>query len=134
MKFCQKHEDGGIIILDNLNKKEMNNPRVQAMFKRSRRNILPFFINSQDFYELAKRTIRGNVYHCFKPNSFRDVKNLYQDKASMDMIIIEFKNLTNNSWDEKKHPALTFDMTEYKYTGRYRLGLDIIFTPDSSLF
>ena len=33
LKFPQEYEDGGIIILDDLNKKEMNDPRVQAMFK-----------------------------------------------------------------------------------------------------
>ena len=33
-KFPQEYEDGGIIILDYLNEKEMNDPRVQAMFKR----------------------------------------------------------------------------------------------------
>ena len=33
-KFPQEYDDGGINILDDLNKKEMNDPRVQAMFKR----------------------------------------------------------------------------------------------------
>ena len=38
----QDYHDGGIIILDDLNEKEMNDPRVQAMFKRSRHNNYPF--------------------------------------------------------------------------------------------
>ena len=61
----------------------MNDPRVQALFKRSRHNNLSIFINSQNYYKLPKGTIRanGNVYHIFKPNNFRDVQNLYQDKA-----------------------------------------------------
>ena len=64
----------------------MNNPRVQAMFKRSKDNILSIFIISQDYYELPKRTVRanGNNYHIIKPNNFRDVQNLYQGKAKMD--------------------------------------------------
>ena len=63
------------------------------MFKRSRQNNLSIFILSQDYYELPKRTIRanGNIYHIFKTNNFRDVQNLYQDKASMDMTPNEFK-------------------------------------------
>ena len=91
-KFPQEYEDGGIIILDDLNEKEMNDARVQAMFKRSRQNNLSFFIISQDYYEEPKRTIRanGNVYHIFKPNKFRDVQNLYQDKASIDMTLNEY--------------------------------------------
>ena len=71
----------------------MNHPRVQAMLKRSRHNILSVFIINQDYYELPKRTIKANgiVYHIFKPNIFRDVQNFYQDKAVMDMSLNEFK-------------------------------------------
>ena len=81
----------------------MNNPRVQAIIKRSRHNILSIFITSEDYYELPKRTIRanGNIYHIFKPNNFRDVQNLHQDKASLDMKRNEFKLLTSTRWNEK---------------------------------
>ena len=50
LKFSQEYEDDGIIILDDINEKEMNNPRVQAMFKRSRHNNLSIFLISQDYY------------------------------------------------------------------------------------
>ena len=46
LKFPQEY-DGGNIILDDLNEKEMNDPRVQAMFKRSRHNNLSLIIISQ---------------------------------------------------------------------------------------
>ena len=71
----------------------MNDPRAQARFKRSRPSNLSNFIISQDYYELPKRTIRanGNIYHIFKPNNFRVVQNLYQDKGSMDMNLNGFK-------------------------------------------
>ena len=61
----------------------MNDPQVQALFKRSRHNILSIFIIGQDYYELSKRTIRanGNMNLIFKPNNYRDVQNLYQDKS-----------------------------------------------------
>ena len=83
-------------------KKERNDTRVQAMFKRSRHNNLSIFIISQDYYELPKRTIRanGNIYRKFKPNIFRDVQNLYQDKASMGMNLNEFKYLTSTCWNK----------------------------------
>ena len=32
----------------------MNDPRIQAMFKRSRHNNLSFFAISQEFYELQR--------------------------------------------------------------------------------
>ena len=97
-KYPQEYgDDAGIIILDDLNDKEMKDPRVQAMFKRSTHKKLSIFIFSQDYYELPERTIRANgiIYHIFKPNNFRDVSNLYQDKASMDMNLKEFKYLTS---------------------------------------
>ena len=54
LKFPQEYEDGGIIILDDLNGKEMNESRVQAMFRRPRHNNLSTFFISQDNYELPK--------------------------------------------------------------------------------
>ena len=135
LKFPQEYENNSIIILDDLNQKEMDDSRVQAMFKRSRHNNLSIFIISQDYYELSKKTIRcnGNIFHIFKPNNFRDVLNLYQDKTSMDMTLNEFKYLSNICWNEKYTP-LTIDMTKDKYTGRYRIALNSIFVPDSSPF
>ena len=100
LKFPKEYEDGGNIIPDDLNEREMNVPRVQARFKRSRHNQLSIFIITQDYYELPKKTIRanGNIYHIFKPNNFLDVRNFYQDKASMDMTLDEFKYLTSTCW------------------------------------
>ena len=122
LKYPQNNNDGSFIILDDLNEKERNDSRVQAMFKRSRQNNLSIFITSQDYYDLPKRTIRakGNIYHSFEPNNFRNIRNLYQDKASMDMSPIEFKYLSSTCWD-KKYQLLTIDMTNDKYTDRYRL-------------
>ena len=54
LKFPQEYDDGSTIILNDLNEKEMNDPRVQAMFKRSRHNNLSIFLISQDYYELPK--------------------------------------------------------------------------------
>ena len=135
LKFPQDYENNSITILDDLNEKEINNDKIQAMFKRGRHNNLSIFIISQDYYELPKKTIRanGNIFHLFKPNNFLDIRNIYQDKASMDMTLNEFKLLTATCWNEKYQP-LTIDMTKDKYTGRYRLGLNNIFVPDTNPF
>ena len=135
LKYPQEYENNSIIILDDLKQKEMDDTRVQAMFKRSRHNNLSIFIISQDYYELSKKTIRcnGNIFHIFKPNNFLDVRILYQDKASMDMTLSEFKYLTSTCWNKSFQP-LTIDMTKDKYTGRYRLGLNSIFVPDTTPF
>ena len=135
LKFPQEYEKNSIIILDDLNEKEINNEKIQAMFKRGRHINLSIFIIGQEYYELPKRTIRanGNIYHIFKPNNIRDVQNLYQDKASMDMTLNEFKLLTSTCWNKKYFP-LTIDLSKDKYTGRYRLGLNSIFVPDTTPF
>ena len=99
----------------------MNDPRVKVMFKRSRHNNSSIFIISRDYYEKPKRKIHayGKIHQIFKPKKFRDVQNLYQAKASMDMTFSEFKNVTKESWKEKYKP-LTIDMTKDKETGWYR--------------
>ena len=124
-KFPQEYDGGGVFLLDDLNEKEMYDPRVQAMFKRSRHNNLSIFIISQDYYELPKRTIGANgiIYHIFNPNNFRDVLNLYYDKSSMDMTLNEFKLFTSTCWNEKYQP-LTSDMTKDKFCGCYKLGIN----------
>ena len=135
MKFPQEYENNSLFILDDLNEKEINNDKIQAMFKLGRHNILSIFIISQDYYEIPKRTVRanGNIYHIFKPNIFRDVLNIYQDKSSLDMTLKEFKLLTSTcSIEKQQHP--TIDMTKDKFCGCYRLGLNSIFVPDSSVF
>ena len=83
-------------IVDDSNEKEINNPRIQALFERSRRKNISIFIISQDYYELRKTINRanGDIYHIFKSNSFRGVQKMCQDKASMDMALSEFSFLT----------------------------------------
>ena len=136
LKYPQDYQgEPTVIILDNLNENEMKDERVQALSKRSRHNNISIFIISQDYYELPKQTIRenSNIFHLFRPNNSRNVLNLFQDKASMDMTINEFKYLCNISWQTNFQP-LTFDMMKDKYRGRYRLGLDTIFVPNSDPF
>ena len=120
LNFSQEYEKSSTIFLDDLKKKEINNDKLQAMFKRGRHNNFYIFIISQDYYELPKRTIRanGNNYHILKTNIFGDVLNIYQDKSSMDMTLNEFKLLTSTCWNENYQP-LTIDMTKDNYTGRY---------------
>ena len=110
LRFPQDYQKSSIIILVDLNEKEIIIDKIQAMFKRGRHNNLSIFIISQDYYEIPKRTIRanGNIYDTFKPNNFRDAPNLYQDKASMNMNLNEFKLLTSACWNKSYQP-LTID-------------------------
>ena len=133
LKFPQEYENKSFIILNDFNEKEINNDKIQAMFKRRRHNSLSIFIISQDLYELPKRmiTANGNIYHIFKPNISRDVQNFHQDKSSINLN--EFKYLTSSCWNETYQP-LTIDMTKDRYHNRYRFGLNSMFVPNSSPF
>ena len=128
LKNSQAFQDGGVIILDDLNEREMNNPRIQAMFKRSRHNNLSILIISWDYYELPKRTLRanGNIYHILKQNKCRDVQNLFQDNARMGMTLDEINFPTCNCWDEKYQPPL-LDMSREKNSRCYPLWLNSMF-------
>ena len=135
LKNPQEDESNSFIILEDLNEKEINNDKIQALFKQGRQINLSIFIISQDVYELRKKTIRanGSIYHIFKPNIFRDAQNLYQGKAIMDMTLNELKLITSIC-SNGKYQNLTIYMTKDIYTGRYRLGSNSLFVPYSSLF
>ena len=49
LKYPQEYENISIIILDDLNQKEINKDKIQAMFKRGHQNNLSTFIISQDY-------------------------------------------------------------------------------------
>ena len=121
--------------MDDINEEEKINPRVQAMFKQSRQEKFSILLISQDYYKLRKRTIRanGNIYRIFTPNNLTGVQNLYQDQASMDMTLNEFKLLSSTCLIENYQP-LTIDMTKDENIGCYRFGLNSLFVPDSSAF
>ena len=74
LKFPQYYENKSIITLDDLNQKEMDDPRVQAMFKRSRRNNLSIFIISQNYYELSKKQYAAMV-----------ISIIYSNQVSLEM-------------------------------------------------
>ena len=105
------------------------------MLKRFGHSNMSIFIIRQHYKEFPKKTVRanGNNCHILKPNNFRDVQNLYQDKASMDMTLIEFKVIRSTCGNEKYQP-LTFDTSKAKYNGRYRPGLNYLFVTYTSPF
>ena len=135
LKYPQEYEAGCILMLDVLNEKPMDNPRIEAMFERSRHNNFSSFKFSPDYYELPKGTIRANckIYQIFKPNSFRDVQKLSQHKTSLNMTFNDLKTLASICRN-KRYQLLTIDMTKDKCTGRYCLRLDSPFVPHTNAF
>ena len=105
LKYTQHYDSDQSIVttIVDFNKKEMIDPQDQTSFERSRHSNISSFIRSQQSFELAQRTIgaNGNIYHLSKPNNFRDVQNLFQDKASKDITLTELKLLNSTCWHEK---------------------------------
>ena len=58
-------------------------------------------------------------------------KNINGRRASMDITLNEFISLTSPCWNEKYQP-LIFDMKKDIYTGRYLLGFNSTFVPNTN--
>ena len=58
----------------------MNDPRVQAMIKRSRHNNLSIFIISQDYYELPN-----------KLSELMEISIIYSNQTTLEMYKISVK-------------------------------------------
>jgi len=124
-----------VIILDDLSEKELKDNRVQMLFKRGRHNNIDVFVICHDFYELPKRSIRENasIIHHFITNNLYNVQAIYQQLASTDMKIKEFKTLCDDIWS-KDYQFLTIDSTKKKNTGKYRLNLKTLYIPETNPF
>ena len=114
-------------------KKNKNIPRFQAMFIQFRQNNVFFHYLSKLLRIFNTNYQSYSIYHLFKPNIFRDVQKLSQEKASMDRTINEFILLTSFCWNRKFQP-LTIQMTKVICTGRYRLRFNGFFNPNGFRF
>ena len=124
-----------IIILDDLSKDQLNDKKVQILFKRGRHNNISVFVISHGFYELPKDTIRENssIIHHFITNNFCNVECIHRQLCSTDLIIQEFKKFCNNVW-LKDYNFITIDLTKNKFNGKYSQNLDAMFLPQSNPF
>ncbi len=124
-----------VIILDDLNKQQLQDPRVQMLFKRGRHNNLSVFIISHGFYELPKDTIRENssIIHHFITNNFANVECIHRQLASTDMTIKEFKKFCHEVWNDD-YSFITIDLTKKKNDGKYRKNLNTFYLPSTNPF
>ena len=124
-----------VIILDDLNKQQLQDPRVQMLFKRGRHNNLSIFVISHGFYELPKDTIRENssIIHHFITNNFANVECIHRQLASTDMLIKEFKQFCHEVWNDD-YNFITIDLTKKKNNGKYRKILNTLYLPSTNPF
>ena len=137
MKNAQDYDADihNVIILDDLNKQQLNDERVQMLFKRGRHNNLSLFVVSHGFNELPKDIIRENfsiIYH-FTTNNYANIECIHRQLASTDMVMKEFKHITNIVWEEDFN-FVTIDLTKKEVDGKYQKNLDTIYLPSSDPF
>ena len=135
MKDPQEYESDmhTVIILDDLNKQQLQDPRVQMLFKRGRHNNLSIFVISHGFYELPKDTIRENstIIHHFITNNFANVECIHRQLSSTDMVIKEFKQFCHDVWNDD-YNFITIDLTKKKNDGKYRKNLNTLYLPSTN--
>ena len=124
-----------VIVLDDLNKQQLNDEKVQMLFKRGRHNNLSLFVVTHGFFELPEDTIRENssIIHHFIANNFANVECLHRQLSSTDMLVKEFKYFCNEVWEEDFN-FITIDLSKKKNDGKYRCNLDTLFIPSTNPF
>ena len=93
-------EKHNIIILDDLSKDQLNDKKVQMLFKRGRHNNISVYDISHGFYELPKDTIRenSNIIHLFITNNYCNVESIHRQLCSTDLKIHQFKKFCHDVW------------------------------------
>ena len=78
--------------------------------------------------ELPGRTIRANAifFRVFQTNNIRDLQNIFQDVARMDVTNVLFKHFCSICW-LSKFQTQSIDLTKVEFERRYPLGLGSIF-------
>ena len=137
MKNAQEYDfdKHNVIILDDLSKDQLNDKKVQMLFKRGRHNNISVFVISHGFYELPKDTIRenSNIIHLFATNNYCNVECIHRQLCSTDLKIYEFKKFCHDTW-LKDYNFITIDLTKNKNNGKYRKNLNTIFIPKTNPF
>ncbi len=94
---------------------------IHSYFTRGRHNNVNSIYLSQNYFQLPRRSIRGNsnCFVFFKLNSV-DLTNMYKDLASTDFPNInDFKQLCEEAW-KVKHGYLFIDKTETDINKKYK--------------
>ena len=128
-------EKHNVIILDDLSKDQLNDKKVQMLFKRGRHNNISVFVISHGFYQWPKDTIteNSNIIHLFITNNYCNVESIHRQLCSTDLKIHEFKKFCHDFWLQD-YNFITIDLTKNKNIGKYRKNLDTLFLPYSNPF
>ena len=105
--------------------------KCETYYVRGRHSNVDCFYLAQNYFKLPRQSIRENAnFICLFPQDQKNVSHIYNDHASTDMHLEEFKDLCKRAW-EIPHGFLVIDLSSHKFKGKYRCGLDLFYIPQS---
>jgi hypothetical protein len=116
-----------LMIFDDLQLEKQS--RCEAYYIRGRHSNVDCFYLAQNYFKLPRQTVRENSnFICLFPQDQKNVQHIYNDHASTDMTIEEFRTLCKTAW-ELPHGFVVIDLSSPKNNGKYRSGLDCFYFP-----
>ena len=123
-----KTTDKNLIIFDDL-VADRKQDKCVDYYVRGRHNNINCFYLTQNYIEVDKHFIRQNTnFICLFEQDENNLKNVYNEHASRDMPLSEFKQFCKTCWTQP-HDFLVIDKTSHKYNGKYRYLLDNFYYP-----
>ena len=115
-------ERKNLIIFDDLQLERQN--KCESYYVRGRHSNVDCFYLAQNYFKLPRQTIRdnSNFIILFKQDA-KNINHIYNDHASFDWDLQEFRKFCNNAW-EKKNGFVVIDLSSAYSSGKFRTCLD----------
>jgi hypothetical protein len=121
-------EKKNLMIFDDLQLEKQS--KCETYYIRGRHSNVDCFYLAQNYFKIPRQTIRENAnFICLFSQDLKNVNHIYDDHASTDMSIEEFRKLCTEAWN-RPHGFLTIDLTSKKNEGKYRCAFDIFYIPE----
>ena len=119
--------DKNLMIFDDLLLEKQN--KCEDYYVRGRHSNVDCFYLAQNYFKLPRQTIRENSnFICLFKQDLRNVREIYQDKASDDMMLEDFRKFLHECW-LKPFGFAVIDFSSEKDDGKYRHGFNKFFIP-----
>ena len=91
----------------------------ESYFVRGRHSNVDCFFLAQNYFKLARQTIRENAnFICLFPQDLKNLNHIFDDHVASDMTKEEFRQFCKTAW-EKQHGFVIIDPSSKKNNGKY---------------
>ena len=119
--------DKNLMIFDDLLLEKQN--KCEDYYVRGRHSNVDCFYLAQNYFKLPRQTIRENSnFICLFKQDLRNVREIYQDHASDDMTLEDFRKFLHECW-LKPFSFAVIDHSSEKDDGKYRHRFNKFFIP-----